>query len=302
MMHCVCDVKVERKDTKIECCDCKKLYHGKCVDINDSDIDFMLKNKKVWRCKQCENVFRKLLSANMASPSTSIHKKCNDQNIQHPVNQSKVTTNENEPPQSITIELVYAEIVSLKEINQTALDRISVLEKENSTLKNKINKMEYQLNKMENVNNRNKIDIVNVPGLNKQNAVTKAVEVCSGIGVDISAENIEYCTLKTTKSGKNSDNGSTNILCVKFKSAAIRNNILEMKRKNKIKLTTHIFGTDHAMQNIYINESISFHTRQLFNEARKVKVAKQFKYLWVKDSVVLMRRGDGEAIVRIRCI
>ena len=75
---------------------------------------------------------------------------------------------------------------------------------------------------------------------------------------------------------------------------------MKVKRQNRVKLTTQLFGTDFGEQNIYINESISGYTRQLFNAARRIKVTKQYKFLWVKDSTVLMRRSEGGAVVRIR--
>lgn len=62
--------------------------------------------------------------------------------------------------------------------------------------------------------------------------------------------------------------------------------------------TTDINLTAKPAEPIYINESLSYSRRQLFNAARELKKEKKFKFLWVRNGRILLRAEEGaKAIV-----
>lgn len=56
-----CKLKIDRNDyNKIECAQCKRLFHAICVNINPADIEFLKNSDMPWKCLSCENNYRKL--------------------------------------------------------------------------------------------------------------------------------------------------------------------------------------------------------------------------------------------------
>lgn len=56
-------------------------------------------------------------------------------------------------------------------------------------------------------------------------------------------------------------------------------------------LNTLIFG-EGIKNDIYINESFTRYTSALFLEAKKFKKENNFKYLWLKNSNILLKKSE----------
>lgn len=75
----LCKGKVERNvNNKIECAQCKTLFHANCVKLNPSDIEFLNKDNTPWKCSNCENYNRKL-RLNNSPPLSPVNVICNSQ-------------------------------------------------------------------------------------------------------------------------------------------------------------------------------------------------------------------------------
>lgn len=73
------------------------------------------------------------------------------------------------------------------------------------------------------------------------------------------------------------------------------------KFTEKTHLTAKIFGDSHDNNNnnIYVNDSLTSHTRALLKAARDVKQKKQYKYLWVRNAIILFRKKEGDQAIMI---
>lgn len=53
-MPCKCGQKVDRIGAKIQCSLCKVYYHMNCVNLQQSDSEYMKKNNIPYRCVSCD--------------------------------------------------------------------------------------------------------------------------------------------------------------------------------------------------------------------------------------------------------
>lgn len=72
------------------------------------------------------------------------------------------------------------------------------------------------------------------------------------------------------------------------------------KRTAKKKLKTSLFSaTGNNISNIFINNCFTSYNRALFLAASKVKKEKNFKYLWMSNSKLLLRKSENDRPVVI---
>lgn len=75
---------------------------------------------------------------------------------------------------------------------------------------------------------------------------------------------------------------------------------MRIKFANKSRLSAKIFGNPHDNTNIYLNESLTSRSRLLLKAARDIKQKKQFKYLWVRNATILLRKKEGDPVIMIK--
>lgn len=308
-MPCICNKKIERHDQqKIQCADCKVYFHTKCVNIKECDIEFMKRNNKLFRCDQCTAYRRKSLQVNHSQQSTSVI--VSKDIITEPL----IDLDCNKDSKDITLNLVYKEILELKKLNANAVSLISKLQNENIKLKQRVEQLEIKVNDLEQNKRKKIVEITGIPNVTNADALDKSLKFFSdGFGVAVEKEQIDYCYVKKIKNKNNTassaanniastadDSSTLDIVCIKFNSCSLKQTILSKKHSNKGKLTTQIFGEKQNIKNIFINESLTSHTRALWKAARDIKQTNRYKYLWVRNGTVWLRKNDGDPVIMIK--
>lgn len=306
-MHCNCGKKVERLDIKIKCSDCKTYFHAICVNLTESDIDFMVKNKKPFRCEKCLVLRRKSLSQRSID---FIPIESNEKLIPNDNENNDIHNDGNE----ITLQIVYAEILKLKTLNGEAISLIKGLEKDNVALKCRVSELERKINFLQQSKRKKFVEFVGVPVIDNHNAVHSVIKICSdGLGVTVKEDDIDFCYVKQLKTKSNNEQNAqatginnnkqssyySNVICAKFFSAACKRNIMSTKWDKKRNLNSGIFGNEFGNSRIFINDSLTSYNRALFKEASKLKSSHHYKYLWIRNSSILMRKSDGKPVIRI---
>lgn len=299
-MPCICGKKVDRSVSKLKCADCNTFCHANCVNLRESDVDYMIKNKTIFRCDRCKILQRKSISQSSKiisdnSPSTACTASVND-----PKNEK------------VTLSTVYAEIMQLKTLNANAIALINSLQEEKKVLQSRVDSLEKKINFLQHDRRRKYVEIVGVPTVDNTNAVDTVIKICKdGLDVSINKADIEHCYVKNIHSNSSNNNQSSSannnsapknylkILCVKFNSFVSKQNIMNKRFANKNKLNAGMFGSEFMDKKIYINESLTSYTRSLLKAANKVKESNHYKYLWMRNSTILMRKIEGEPVIRI---
>jgi len=94
----------------------------------------------------------------------------------------------------------------------------------------------------------------------------------------------------------NKKNNSRIVSC-KLVSLELKNFIL----KNRKKFNTKLVNKDERESGkIYVNDCLTFYYRSLFYNTKETARAKEYKYVWVKNSNIFVRKKDGDNRVLIR--
>ncbi|XP_055913412.1 uncharacterized protein LOC129947027 [Eupeodes corollae] len=205
--------------------------------------------------------------------------------------------------------MIYSEVVLMKQYHKTQIDALVA---KNIESDKKILALEEKVNNLEQQLLANCIEIYNVP--NNNNTLTNvdiALKVlCDGLNVNINKADIDQCYMKkiTTKpssnanaTNKNVKSTNINILRVKLVSQLMKEKIMKTKRERRDQLTTNLFDAKRKSENIFVNDCLTYETRQLLNKALSLKTEMGFKYVWTKNGRVYMRRSEGDKPVRIFC-
>lgn len=219
MICLICNKKIDRGcETKITCVDCKVFYHCSCVNINSSDLEYMNTHNVPYRCHKCSALRRKSLqqqSASVPSESTAVaaasttkQRQKRNQPITAPLQTATELTDERNataaydlPQQSdegaVTLQMLYKEIICLKNINCDFLSKINQLKEENEKLISRVTSLESRLNWREQKNVENVIEITGVPGVNNSNAAECVQTIFSNaLDVSVSSSDIQKCYVK----------------------------------------------------------------------------------------------------------
>ena len=75
---------------------------------------------------------------------------------------------------------------------------------------------------------------------------------------------------------------------------------MQKKKLNSKLLMATTLGDNYGSGLIFINDSLTYETRKLYNAAKMVKIDKKFKFLWIKNSTIMMRKREGDRVVFVR--
>ena len=244
-MSCsICKIQIKRDcTTKINCGSCNEIFHWPCVNLQDSDIDYMKYNKKIWNCVSCGDKL-KSLRTNDNCPATP-----------------------SKPVESNTLEKIWSELCEMKSISsahnesigkkldwlKNSVDKIDNLITENINLKNRVSAMELKIENLEQTILQNALEIHGIPVLPNENTEDVVVDILkNGIDYSVSKADIDYCYRKINK------NKSSTQTCppvfIKFTRRAVKQNIMSAKTKQKFDVTKAGLSIGSR---IYINESLS---------------------------------------------
>lgn len=331
-MSCLCGHKVERSDAKVQCVGCHELFHLNCANLLQRDWDYMKKYNIPHHCVSCKRNRRNSLRSpphnqqvhDVDDPCVSTIQPqptspaVVESAIPSPLNNAPKSSptiaaagEENStPPSVITLDVLYSEIISLKQMNSNALLLITTLQADKKSLEVKVNKLQNMVNALQQKPLRKCIDIVGIPNVDNDNAMSSAVKLLAeGLGEKVTEDDVKSCYVKTiakklpeTKNNTQSCTSaklgeSINIVRIKFKSMECKERIITSKRSKK--LTSGIFGKKFGNKPIFINESLSNFNRSLFYKAQKVKTEKDFSFVWVNNGVILLRKKEGDKVIRI---
>lgn len=341
-----CKIKVGRNDiNKVECSQCKTLFHANCVKINPSDVEFLSKESAIWKCHTCENFNRKSRLIN--SPPLSPRNAIINTNSQPTSKISVVPNMNNNNTKEITCtdSIILQKLINIEnhnkvlneniiKLNSELINTLSIVQELQTTIlnlqsdisinKNELLELTNAISKNKEIcakshydtNNRidflekqyvkNNIEIHGVPY--KKNEIVRDIVLKilnDSLNLSIDHYSIDHCYRISSKkrnnmNGSNSSNIDSPIF-VRFTSFDIKSLIINKKFELKPKIKSNILFPD-SNNNIYINDCLTVINKKIFHEAKKLKVEKKFKYLWVRNNTIMLRYTDGDKIIYIKSL
>lgn len=188
--------------------------------------------------------------------------------------------------------------------------KIQSLEESNAFLCKKVVLLESKINFLEQKEKQCAVDIVGLPDVDTSNVVESVNKLFTAMGEQSTSEDIVSCFVKSANAGIGSKSKSANIVCVKFSSLSRKNDAMRKMRLNRDKISNELLGVNtncvggdgkksDTSRKIYMNDCLTGFTRSLLNKANELKRNKKCKFVWVRNSTVLIRQKEGDKATKI---
>lgn len=288
----ICLKSFRNVKAKVSCVDCKKHFHGKCVNLSAEDVNYLTEQGEVWRCEPCSKTRRKSMVLETKSDVSF-------DDILNLVKELREDFKRVEVSLGTSLASCHEELAETKEIVNKQREEISAwmktvdeLRSENSLLRKRVAVLDSRLDEAEQYSRRNTLEIHGVPVEKGENVVTLVKTVGRALDFPVEDAMIDACHRLRTRDGSGKSPG----IIVKMVRRLDAEALLQ-KRRVKRNLNTHDIGqTSRPAEPVYINESLSPARRRLLYEARQVKKEKGYTYLWIRGGKILLRKEDGAPV------
>lgn len=158
-----------------------------------------------------------------------------------------------------------------------------------SLLESKIDVLEQQARQCN-------VELGNIPEKRGENLITVLESIASAINISIARNDV--VAIHRVPHAHAQNNRPKNIV-VKFASRLFRDNLLSAYRLSK-GLTSDRIGLSGTPCRIYVNEHLTLRNKNLFRKCREAANANKFKYVWIRNATVLVKKTDDSATFAIR--
>jgi hypothetical protein len=278
-------------------------FHGSCVNITKEDVEFMHKEKQIWRCEACSKERRKSMQvqSQLEEGKPDLSDVINLLNEMRQENKNQIAKLEMDLGTSV--ESCHETIEELKKTIKTQTESLKKYEKmfdtildENKKLHLRVKELERREDESNQYSRINCIEINGVPETQNEDVLQLVKDVGTSLGVTITEESVDACH---RLGAKRANEGKPRGIIVKFTRRIIKEEILR-KRRIKRNLNTHDIGyTDRPAEVVYVNESLTKTRREVYKEVRALRKVKGFSFVWVRNGTILVRPSEGARVIPV---
>lgn len=320
-MECNKCGKQIKSEEVLKCAQCHEVQHFYCVGLSEADFKKILPmNKPKWKCPTCKQTKK------LNSPQITLQKfACSDeQRLASIVNidaagliaymdQKFASLSEN------LIDFKQSVNDQLSTLNKTVNSweqRVQELEnkteevllvkhcltkqgQEISSLKTTIASLSEKLNAQEQFSVRNELEISGIPESGNENLLQMLTVTAHKIGMELNPLDIDMVTRVGSRPKTPIASSIPRPIVVRFIRNNKRNEMLQAARVRR-NLSTEDIDISGPASRLYFNERLTKENRKLFHDARTRAKLHNFKYCWVKNGLIFIRKEDQKAPKLIR--
>ncbi|KAH9637547.1 hypothetical protein HF086_010958 [Spodoptera exigua] len=318
-----CGKKVSNKYF-MSCVKCKGAYDLECVNMTKLSWEkFSIKFKQSWLCpncvcsqpkidntrtparnptlnideSSCENVnmTRGTQGTSMLDSETSVAELLSEiRELRQEIRDLKQNSND--------VYLLRQDVQDLKtELANLSPDFSQYFAKFNSTLeakdqeikslKLKLSQFQTTLSVLEQSSLRNEIEVCGVPEQSFENLTHILLTLSQKLNVDLQDTDIDVISRAGPRPKIGNDLTGSRPIVVKLIRKAKRDELLKAARSRKNLTTENIVNTTPS--NIYLNERVTKEKRLLFREARARTRTYGFRFCWLRDGNIYIRKNES---------
>lgn len=176
------------------------------------------------------------------------------------------------------------------------MKQFEILQEENKSLKKRVNTLEGRLNDLEQHSRMNNLEIQGVPERKDEQVFETVEKIISFLGEDATGKVTTAHRVQTVKT----NNKFPKNIIVEFNSRQFRDKVLTLAKQKRNRSQGPGLKIEELGDSIFINEHLTPNNKTLFREAREWAKANNFKYVWVKNGNVLMRKDDISRVKHIK--
>lgn len=185
--------------------------------------------------------------------------------------------------------------------SQSAL--ITQLQSDNEKLRSVTTELTQRVNKAEHLSRTCNVEIQCVPENKSENLYSTVQQLAKTIKCPLSDSDLDYCT-RIAKINTKSPRPRS--ILVKFSSRRLRDSflagVIKFNRNNPTdKLnTSHLgYGANKKIP-VYVCEHLTLDTKQLHAEARRKAKELNFRFCWVRDGKVFLRKTENSNYILVK--
>ncbi|CAG9795269.1 unnamed protein product [Diatraea saccharalis] len=301
-MKCSGCLKIITKEDYVVCTSkfCSRTLHTNCSNARN----LTSQQKEVWVCPDCQASTRKS-GDNANTPIRS------NENVTH---RKKTIATTCQDTQSSPNHEVIAEIRSLRQdminmqsdLNKRFDDLLSRFgeceariksleqkEKKNDQLKAQVAQLQSQLNKQTHNALRSEIEILGLTETPRENPYHLALMTANKIGLKLEEHDLDYVSRTgTLNNGKPGGMQLPRPLVVSFTRRSKRDELLKEAKTRRNLDSQEIVGPG-PQRRVFVNERLTYETRHLFRVARNWTREHGYKFCWVRNGSVYIRKREG---------
>ncbi|KAL0829417.1 hypothetical protein ABMA28_004190 [Loxostege sticticalis] len=199
------------------------------------------------------------------------------------------------------------DICELKSSDTLQSRMIEGIDKQAAELRTSVMELSEQLQVKEQQGRINNIEITGVPVLKRENLMTTLNNIAAKIGFSLQPYDIDYIhrvrryAHKSNPVGGNSDahvSPSTPNIVVRFNQRSRKNEMIAAVRARR-GLTTVDAGLNGPSTPIFVNDHLTPQNKLLYKQARLTAKDKGYKYIWLSDCKILLRKNDTSKVLLI---
>lgn len=293
----VCERKLPADGDYVKCAinNCK--LHYDCANLARKTYQQMGQNKRdTYKCILCRNndgiipadFFMKMENKVEEIVRNSLHKQTEIFNEQ--INEMKKL-----------LDFTSAKYEDIIQENKSIRDKLTKLEENEAKLikncdklNSEIMEMKLQIEEREQYDRNRNIIIEGIPETKEENVYNIFNNLAVLIDEPITLnEDIQAAHRIPTK---HSDRPKP--IVVQFTNRQKRDAVVKKAKKKLLKTTD--FVSRVPVCSVYINDHLTPYYKKLLYEAKKLKTEKDFKYVWVSNSKIFVRKDDNSITERIR--
>lgn len=189
-----------------------------------------------------------------------------------------------------------------QELLKSSVNTISVKVKTIDSLEQELSKVKCQLynirmerNVFDQRERLTNLEITGIPEKSSENVKQYLLSIARLLAVQIPDEEIVHIHRVPTRVS-----GRPKNIIVKFKSLIMKDSLVSAMRKRKY-LTTGDIGVSGDPHPIYVNEHLTPFYKDLHKKAKDAKRIAGFKYIWIRNCKIHMRKDDTSPAFVIKC-
>ncbi|XP_063891065.1 uncharacterized protein LOC135116963 [Helicoverpa armigera] len=203
-----------------------------------------------------------------------------------------------------SVDFMSEEFDRMKAELETCRNGNKILHKENDSLRHTISELSSRVNLIEQHARQQNLEINGIPESKAENLVKTVQQIGNVISCSIKDDDI-LSVVRVRKLDPESSNPRA--VVVKLRSMLLRDTILtSVMNYNKAhpdkKLNSQHLGYANSIKPVFVSEHLSPLNKKIHAAARKVAKEKGYKYVWVRDGKILIRKDDGQQAKQIKSL
>ncbi|XP_022198942.2 uncharacterized protein LOC111062685 [Nilaparvata lugens] len=285
-------------NSEVKCIDCNNQFHGNCVSMKVEEIKFLIESGKSWRCDGCTR--NKRLSMSMDTPikegQITLEKLAQMlTNVSENIKSVEKSLGDSIQSCHESVGDVLEKVKKQESQLKVCLDKIETQSTEIIALKKENEELRRAISDIQQYTRSNCLELHNFPQEENEDLLGVVKSVSKALGHTITDLQIDNCHRLPTR-----EKDKVPPIIIKLTRRIDKEELLKRRRVMRNFSTRHMdLPTDIPL---YLNESLSPENRKVLALARAAKKEKDYKYLWIRNGKILMRKSEGQPVISLSSV